>query len=259
MQNLETQISNFSADHFNEYRNLQEHIDNPEFPIHKKVSILYGLHLKNKIFGTYKKLYQSILPVIKTINLEENRPARILEIASGLGFLTFGFWEEVSNKAQLELTGSDIVPEYVRSAQIKADLRHYPIQFKVLDALNLPLMHQEEPYDLIINLHSLHHFTPYQLAQIFRASNKMATRGFYAIDGATGFWNFFFMGVSAFFPTFFRWDYCYLHDALLSSRRMYSNQFLKGCATIAIGTDDAQIEVGKRSIGLNFISIMKKR
>jgi len=159
-----------------------EFIDRPDFPLESKLKIIEGLDIKNKTFGTYKKIYASIKPLILKVNKEELRPFRILELAGGVGDLSLGLYHEIKkdkNRPEIEITHSDIVDAYIKIASKKFAKSNAVIESKIIDALDLD-SEEDKKWDLVITLHSLHHFKPKQLDLLFKRSLKTAKYGIFS-------------------------------------------------------------------------------
>lgn len=236
-----------------------EHIDKVDFPIEKKIKILKGLDLKNNIFGTYKSIFNYLKPLIVEVNEKENRAFRILELAGGLGDLSIGIYKEFidsNSNLKIDITGSDIVPAYIDISAEKASKKNYPINFKVIDIYKIEES-DEESYDIVITLHSIHHFKPLPLFHLIRKSQLIAKQGLFAIDGTRNIPNLLFMYSSALIPTIVELNGMYAHDALISARRMYSRDFLKKLAFLAEPT--AEIDCGKLSLGLNYLRVKPRQ
>lgn len=215
------------------WTNAREHIDDPEFAIKLKHEIIQGLHLKNVLFNTYKKTIDILRPLISEINQKENRPARLLELGSGVGKLTMAIYEEFKKSTlQIELTGSDIVPEYVQAATAESSEKNYAIDFKVIDAYQLDQL-EESTYDIIFTLHSMHHFKPEELAVIMAGAQNVATRAFIGVDGYRGLGNLFFMMMSGGGKSLLSFNSAFFHDSFISGRKMYSAKQLEIIAKLA--------------------------
>lgn len=205
----------------------RELIDDPEFSENLKREIVLGLHLKNTICGTYKTTIKLLRPLIEEINRKENRPARLLEIGSGSGKLSFALYKELQKtNLQFKLTGSDIVPTYLSEAKREAADKNIPIEFKIVDAFKLETL-DENSYDILFCLHSLHHFTPEALAKILSGSQKVAQCAFLGVDGYRGILNLLFMMISGAFKSLFTFRYAFFHDSFLSGRKMYTAKQLE--------------------------------
>ena len=151
--------------------------------------------MKNKIFGTYKTAIEILRPIIEEINKTENRPARVLELGSGAGKLTMAIYKKFQESSmQVELTGSDIVTEYVMAANFEANKKNYDVHFKVIDAFHLDQL-APNSYDIIFTLHSMHHFLPEQFITIMAGAKNAASRAFICIDGYRGLSNLIFIAI----------------------------------------------------------------
>jgi len=247
------------------HTNKTEYIDLPDFPINNKIKIVEGLDIKNNVFGTYKKIFAYLSPLIKAINVTENRPFRILEVAGGVGDLSLGIYKEslrsadvsanTDEKLEVEITGSDIVAQYNDIAAEKAHKKGYPVVFKSIDALNID-KEIESSFDIVITLHSLHHFTPEQLILLSRKSQKLAKQGLFAVDGTRTLGNLLFMVITALMPSIFTFNSMYVHDALISARRMYSRKYLRELLTLSC--KDSTVECKQLSLGLNYLRVSPK-
>ncbi|MGZ3789170.1 MAG: class I SAM-dependent methyltransferase [Bacteriovorax sp.] len=233
----------------------RELIDDPHFLLSQKHKILHGLHLKNIYCGTYIKALSLLSPHIFKINSNERRPARILELASGMGQLTFGLYDAALKLGMdLEITGSDIVEDYIESANKHASEKKLPVEFKVIDAFHLDKL-EANSYDIIFTLHSMHHFSPEQLAQIMRGAEKVATRAFIGIDGYRGLGNLLFMMGSGLAASLLSLNPIFLHDSLISGRRMFSSKQLEIIAKVSC--PHSLINALHLSPGLTMIEILR--
>ncbi|MDD4976547.1 MAG: class I SAM-dependent methyltransferase, partial [Bacteriovorax sp.] len=214
------------------WTDAREHIDDPQFNVQTKQEIIQGLHLKNNLFGTYNKTIKILEPLITQINEIEKRPAKILELGSGTGKLTMAMYEKTKNTSmKIQITGSDIIPEYVLAANNEAISRNLKIDFKVIDAFHLDRL-EHNSYDIIFTLHSMHHFLPEQLAMIMSGSQKVTTKAFIGIDGYRGFGNLLFMTISGIGASMYNLDTSFFHDSMISGRKMYSSKQLEIIAKI---------------------------
>lgn len=230
-----------------------EHIDDPEFDVELKKQIVHGLHLKNKLFGTYTTAIEILRPIIESINQTENRPARILEIGSGSGKLTMAMYEQFQKSClKVEMTGSDIVPEYIENANIEAREKKYDINFKVIDALQLDQL-PPNSYDIVFTLHSMHHFLPEQLIKIMAGAQSIASRGFIGIDAYRGVYNILFMAVLGAGKSIASLNPVFFHDSFISGRRMYSAKQLEIMARL--GCPGAGIVAKNLKPGLTVIKV----
>lgn len=204
-----------------------ECIDDHDFDNELKKEVIHGLHLKNKIFGTYTTVIKSLGPLIQEINQKQKRPARILEIGSGMGKLTMALYEEFQNSPlQVQLTGSDILPSYIEYAKDEAKKNHYNIDFQIIDAFKLDAI-ESNSYDIVFTLHCMHHFQPNDLGKIMKGALKISTLGFIGIDGYRGLGNLLFMMISGAGKSLLSRNYVFFHDSFISGRKMYAAKQLE--------------------------------
>lgn len=200
----------------------KELIDEPFVDEKLKREIVLGLHTKNKVFGTYRTTIDLLRPLIEEINTIEKRPARLLEIGSGSGQLAFALYEELlQTNLKFTLEGSDIVSTYIDEANAEATVRNVPVLFHKIDAFHLETL-PENSFDIIFCLHSLHHFSPAQLSRIMAGTFKVASKAFLAVDGYRGLSNLIFMATSGALKSLVEMNHAYLHDSLISARKMYA-------------------------------------
>lgn len=239
------------------WTDAREHIDDPQFNVQTKQEIIQGLHLKNNLFGTYNKTIKILEPLITQINEIEKRPAKILELGSGTGKLTMAMYEKTKNTSmKIQITGSDIIPEYVLAANNEAISRNLKIDFKVIDAFHLDRL-EHNSYDIIFTLHSMHHFLPEQLAMIMSGSQKVTTKAFIGIDGYRGFGNLLFMTISGIGASMYNLDTSFFHDSMISGRKMYSSKQLEIIAKI--GCPQSTVVSENLKPGLTVIKILTKK
>lgn len=238
--------------------NSCEYIDRLDFPVSEKIKVMNGLYLKNTFFGTYRKIFNYLRPLIQQVNDHEKRPFRILEIAGGTGDLSINLYQQADrdrDKLKLSITGSDIVDDYIKIARKKAILKNFPVVFENINALQLPDANLHR-YDIVITLHSLHHFAPEQLIKIIQASQKLAKQGLFAVDGTRSIGNLLFMVLSSAVPSIMTCNSVFLHDAVISARKMYSKRFLACLAKHA--APQAFIEAKRLSLGLNYLRVSNR-
>ena len=232
-----------------------EYIDRDDFPDVKKQKIVNDLDKYNQSAGTYKKMFNAILPYIKTINQQKNRSCKILEIAGGVGSLAFSITEQAKKCAlNVEVTCSDVVDKYIKTAEDKANKLNLPVQYKVIDALsmsNLPSW----SYDIIVTLRSLHHFSPIQLAALFAGSQHVMSTVFVAMDIYRGLGKLLFISFVSFLQSIIKGHHMYFHDAWLSARKAYPQALLEAIASLAC--PNSTVEASHSSLGLTTLKIEK--
>jgi SAM-dependent methyltransferase len=164
----------------------QERMDNPSLTATQKIRLIKALDNMNNMMSLYPRYISIIEPSIRKIAKEKKRPARILELASGAG----GFALAIAAKAKqsslpVEITGSDIVEEYVEYGNRVAEEQNLPVLFKTINAFELDAL-DTCACDIILISQSLHHFTPGQLARIIVQSRLHGAAEFLGLDGHRG-------------------------------------------------------------------------
>lgn len=202
--------------------NAIEYLDRPEYPETKKLRIALGVHLMNLATASYGRFLAVLEPMLRQIAEREQRPARLLELASGCG----GFALALATRAErrglpVQVTGSDVVPLYVDRANEAARVGRVAATFRRLDALD---MHDVEPgaYDVVFVAQSMHHFTAGQLGAMIAQSQRAARTAFVGIDG---FRSLFMLGfVTAGSMLSLQPDV--VHDAVITARKFYAESEL---------------------------------
>lgn len=238
------------------YTEATEFLDLPDYPIEKKRQVVQGLHMKNRIFGTYRTIFQSILPAIKEVNSKENRAFKIIEIAGGEGFLSNAIFRLATKLGlKVDITCTDIVEDYMQTIKPQNDAKGSQLRFTQLDAMNVAHIPDNE-YDIMLSLHSIHHFSPAQLGLIFNAAQRVCQQGILAVDAPRTISNQLFIVIPAAVASLFSLSYAHVHDATISARKMYPSQLLHSIAEIACPL--AQVQSGLLSIGLNYVKLQRQ-
>ena len=210
------------------YSDDVEYLDRPDFPDQDKLALIQRLHRFNRALLSYHRFLLYLRPHILRLAKKNGRPVRALELASGSGELALELSRLATKRGlPVEVTGSDIVPTYVRDANLRARKRGLDTEFIELNAFDMA--HLDGRYDLIFITQSIHHFTPGQLAMMIAQSEAAGASDFIGIDGRRGF---FLLSVLPVASLAMR-DRYFWHDATLSARRMYSNPELELIANIA--------------------------
>jgi hypothetical protein len=236
-----------------------EYLDQDRFSFAVKRKIVKALNFKNDLFGTYSTSFKILAPMIKKINEEEKRPARILELAAGMGdFATKLMVFAQKHSLQVKITSSDIVPEYMDEASKEAKKKGFStdqVEFKIIDAYALDQL-PPRSYDIAFTLHSLHHFTPGQLCRMIAGSQKIVTTSFIGIDGYRGLLNLAFIISTGSLGSLFNASFMHAHDATLSGRKMYAHKQLEMIARI--GCPQSSIMNQHLKPGLTLLSVSSK-
>lgn len=225
-----------------------EYMDRPEFPADEKQRLVDILHTFNRILMTYRRFLLDLQPVVEAAARRHGRPARVLELASGAGEFALELAQLARGKGlPVEVTGSDIVPEYVAQASEKARSRGLDVRFVELNAFDLGDL-AGEGYDAIFIGQAMHHFSPGQLARMIAQAGRVS-RHFLGIDGRRGLTTLGFVPPSsALFGNRYFW-----HDAVVSARRFYSEPELSLVARLA--APKARVSARERPPGLSLLRV----
>lgn len=163
-----------------------EYLDRPDVSADDKLREVKSLHFMNVLIGSYRRFADALWGPLRRIHEEQGRPARVLELASGSGEFTLWLAERARARGlPVEVTGSDIVEEYVDNARVVAGRRGLGARFRVVNAFDMSALDEGE-YDLAFIAQSVHHFSPGQLAMVIAQSMRVASGGFRAVDGFRG-------------------------------------------------------------------------
>lgn len=206
-----------------------EHLDDPSYPVQKKVRIVRGLHACNMFYRSYHRYVRMLTPLVEEVARREDRPARLLELASGSGDLAL----EIARLAQerdlpVTVIGSDYIPAYIERAAARAEERGLSVEFRLVNAFEMRDIEPGE-FDIVAITGSTHHFTPGQLAVLIAQSRRVATTAFVSIDARRGLDNL--LGIVP-VPAL-TLQLGLLHDAWISGRKFMSEYELEHIARIA--------------------------
>ena len=214
-----------------------ELLDRPNYPEHRKVRIINGLHRMNQFYRSYHRYVAFLTPLIEEIAAKEGRKVRLLELASGSGDLAIALSDLGQKKSlPLEITGSDYIPAYIAQANAKATVRDVPVRFTVINAFEMNDI-PRDAYDIVLIAQAVHHFSPGQLAVMIAKSRQIATTAFVCIDARRQIDNL--IGPLPF--ALFTLQFGLLHDAWISGRRYFSQYELTHIANIAVPDSVVQI------------------
>lgn len=206
-----------------------EFLDRDDIAPARKVAIVAGLDRLNRRLLAYRRFLAVLRPGIQRLHREEGRLVRVLELASGSG----DFALELARQAQrhrlpLEVCGSDYLDAHVEEGRRKAAARGLEVEFRNLNAFNLDDLLDDE-FDFIFLTQTLHHFTPGQLARVVEQASRKAAHGFIGIDvqRSPHVWGIV-PAMAVLNP-----DYGFLHDGIVSIRKMYSEPELEMIARLA--------------------------
>lgn len=209
-----------------------EYLDDPHFPPERKQAIVQALHRFNQGVLAYRRFFQVLLPMLRSVQTEHRRPVRILKLASGSGEFSFALAERAATAGvAVEVTGSDYFVEHVEAGNRKAEERGVDVRFIELNAFDMSSV-APGSYDLVFIAQSIHHFSPGQVAMMIAQATQVASVAFVGIDGRRSPELFAIVPL----PSLLLRSRDYLHDAMVTLRKFYTESELELIARLAVPT-----------------------
>lgn len=110
------------------------------------------------------------------------RPLKVLEVASGSGWLMRHLWRIANSEATpLELWAGDIQPDLVRSLAERLAAHGIPCQTTVSDARHMAGV-EDGRWDVAFMSYTLHHFKPADAALCLRELDRVSGGGLVVVD-----------------------------------------------------------------------------
>lgn len=206
-----------------------EYLDQPDFDDAAKVKIVSRLNRFNRTVQAYWRFLAILKPYIEHVQRKENRKVKILELASGSGDFTLALAEKSQKQGlPVEVYGSDYLDAHVQEGNRKAKEKGIKATFKTINAFDMHNVETGE-FDIIFVAQTMHHFTPGQLAMMVAQASMKAGHAVIGIDGHRGPALFGLLpGMLVLNP-----DLDFMHDSLISMRKMYSEPELALIARLA--------------------------
>ncbi len=196
----------------------QEYLDDPNLDRDVRVQLMTHLDELNRLVGNYRAFFRALEPL-----LSRSRPTRVLDLAAGhAGFALEAARIAARKGVEIEITATDLLPEYLDVGRHIAARDGLPVRFAAQDALDLSNFGEGE-YDVVMCTQSLHHFGSSMIARMFLEAMRVAGRGVVFIDGCRSLLH------GALLPTatFVRYrNPAFTHDAWVSLRRFYTPEEL---------------------------------
>jgi 2-polyprenyl-3-methyl-5-hydroxy-6-metoxy-1,4-benzoquinol methylase len=211
-------------------RDREEHIDNPMLPDAQRTSLIRKLDRLNRALGAYQWIFAALGRFLDAGRGSEE--VSVLDLGSGHGTFPIRLAQQGRiGRHRLRVVGSDLAPAYVAEAQRAAVRQNVAVEFRVVDALALDRV--GERFDVLTCTQTVHHFPPELLASMMVSARTHAKRGVLFFDAQRSALNI--LGVAALGAVASGGDPMFLHDALVSVRRMYSPGELELLARCAPG------------------------
>lgn len=229
------------------YTNRPEWLDDPSFDATLRVRTLDRLDCLNEALGSYEAFLRVIEPLVERARASGVERPTIVDLASGHAMfavriaLSFG-----AREGKVRVVATDLRDEYLsigRAHARRLGLRDGAIDFVVQDALDLRDLEEKigARADVVCCTQSVHHFPPGFVARLFAEAARAARHGAIVVDGERN--PFALLLVTMMSGWIGRGSVPFLHDAVVSIRRMYTEQELALIARLAPGETGAGVEV----------------
>jgi 2-polyprenyl-3-methyl-5-hydroxy-6-metoxy-1,4-benzoquinol methylase len=211
-------------------RDRDEHIDNPSLPEAKRRSLIRGLDRLNRAVGAYQWMFWALENFLDRSTADGE--VSVLDLGSGHGSFPIRLAQKGKlGRHRLRVVGSDLAPPYVDEARRAATRAGVDVEFRVIDALALEKL--DERFDLLTCSQTVHHFPPELLARMLASARAHARLGILFFDAQRTALNL--LGSAALGLAASGGDLMFVHDAVVSVRRMYGPAELELLARCAPG------------------------
>ena len=157
-----------SLRHLNQRALTPEIMDDPSLDASEHLRALDGLERINRFSFSARHVWSKILPVIRE---NQNRPLRVLDIATGGGDIPISLYKMASKfGARLEFEACDISARALEFARQRADAEKAQVRFFVHDAVRNSV---PEGYDIIVSSLFFHHLETAQAAKLLDGMGRM--------------------------------------------------------------------------------------
>jgi SAM-dependent methyltransferase len=229
-----------------------ELMDREEYPAERKVGLVRALDRFNRTLMSYQRFLNVLRPHLEAASARTERPARVLELASGSGEFTLALAQLAARHGlAVDVTGSDVVQAHVDRGNAEARARNVRAQFVRLNAFELDA--RAGDYDVVFIAQSAHHFTPGQLALLMHGGHAVAEEAFVLVDGYRSLWLLGFLAGAGAAASALMRSGDFLHDALVTGRRFFSEPELDLIARLAC--PGARVEVRTAHPGLSVLTV----
>ncbi len=232
------------------YRDDPELLDDPSYPEKKRIAILRMVKFINDGLGSYQRWGDLLQPTLD--RLPRTRPVTIHDVAAGHGM--FGLAMKRRWGGRVEVTVSDLAPEYLEMGQRDAAAEGLSMHFVQQDATDLRGV---EGFDVLVCTQSIHHFPPGMVARILGEAARVARVGVWLIDAERNALAALALGALAFAQGKGAWGP--LHDTVVSLRRMYVQEELDLLARLAPAVPkDMRPSTGRIGPGFAWVCLQRE-
>ncbi len=160
-----------------------EHIDDAALDPALRTNAMRTLDRVNDLIGSYDEF----IALLRRAAAAVDRPLRVIDLAAGHG----GFALAVARAARqdglpIEVTATDLKPEYLALAERTARADRLPVAFATQNALDLSNL-APGAFDVVTCTQALHHFSPGAVATMIGEAARVAGQTVLFIDGARTF------------------------------------------------------------------------
>ncbi|MGZ3424862.1 MAG: methyltransferase domain-containing protein [Polyangiales bacterium] len=223
----------------------EEWLDEPRFDRRLRMRTIERLDRLNEAIGSYEAFFQVIEPLIERARAAGVARPTIVDLASGHAMfavalaLRFG-----AREGRVRIIATDLRDEYLDVGRAYAKKLALDVELFEQDALDLRDLPQKAggPVDVVTCTQTLHHFPPGMIGRLFAGALSVARHGVALIDGERN--PFAFALIATVSAALGRGSVPFFHDAIVSMRRMFTEQELAFCAEVAPFSNDE----GERSV-----------
>jgi len=208
------------------YRNRSELLDDPDFDGELRVRTLDRLDRMNEAIGSYDAFVSVIAPLVERARSKGVARPVVVDLASGHG----GFALELSRRlGDARVVATDLHDEYLAIGREHARVAGIPestLGFLVQDALDLSDLEAKigAPIDVVCCTQTVHHFPAGFVSRMLGEAASVARHGAIIVDGERN--PFALVLIATMAALLGRGSLPFLHDAVVSMRRMYTEQEL---------------------------------
>ncbi len=222
-------------------RDRPEWLDDPSFDMALRVRTLDRLDLLNTVIGSYDSFATVLEPAVERARAAGVKRPVVVDLASGhAGFALLMAERLGAREGRVRVVATDLVTEYLDLGREKAralGLGEDAVSFVAQDALDLDDLPEKigAPVDVICCTQSVHHFSPGMVARLLGEASAHARHGVVFVDGERD--PLAFAMVVLFGAALSRFGAPFVHDSLVSIRRMFTEQELHLIARLAPSRD----------------------
>jgi 2-polyprenyl-3-methyl-5-hydroxy-6-metoxy-1,4-benzoquinol methylase len=201
-------------------RDREEHIDDEALPAERRRALIRSLDRLNGVLGAYAMIRLALAQLLDEAGAPTDRPVTVLDVGSGHGAFPIALARSrrLDGRA-LRVIGSDLADAYVEEARAAAAAKGVDVEFRRLDATRLA-DELDEPVDVITCTQTVHHFPPPLVAKLLSSARRAARLGVIFFDARRA--PLTLAGIALLAPIISAGDRMFLHDGVVSVRRMYS-------------------------------------